>query len=52
MLTRFCKLTLTELTTQAKSSRFSFHPKRWNHVIKAQDAREIQVPLPHGIMAG
>jgi hypothetical protein len=26
--------------------------KRWNHVVKAQDAREIQVPLPHGKIAG
>ncbi|KZS05487.1 Protein ABHD11-like protein [Daphnia magna] len=33
-------------------SKLKLSQKRWNHVIKAQDAREIQVPLPHGNIAG
>jgi hypothetical protein len=51
MLGRFCKIT-QEIAIQAKYYRSSFLQKRWNHIIKAQDAREIQVPLPHGIIAG
>lgn len=33
-------------------SKLKLSQKRWNHVIKAQDAREIQVPVPHGNIAG
>ena len=52
MLGGFCKLTQDLLTTHVKYCQFSLLQKRWNHVIKAQDAREIQVPLPHGKIAG
>lgn len=53
MLGRLCRETVQkQFIIHSVLSRFPIFQKRWNHIIKAQDAREIQVPLPHGNMAG
>lgn len=53
MLGKLCHLTAQkQLATKSIFSGFFISQKRWNHIIKAQDAREVEVPLPHGNMAG
>ena len=47
----FCKAANAQIKIQSKFTT-QFQQSRWKHVIRHEDALEVQVPLPYGNMAG